>query len=92
MKKLITIILAMIMTFFSAPQKGANQSPVTAEKTPQTPITVQAEQVPEEIETTAEMAVVGEASETETAVETEETTVTELTPLFTGIPVLPSII
>ena len=32
MKKLITIILAMIMTFFSAPQKGANQPHVTAEK------------------------------------------------------------
>ena len=77
MKKLITIILAMIMTFFSAPQKGADQPHVTAVKTPQTAITAQAEQVPEESETTAETAFVGEVSETETAVETEEPTVTE---------------
>ena len=69
MKKLITIILAIIMTFFSAPQKGADQPPVTAEKTPQSAITVQVEQVPEESETTAETAFVGEVSEAETATE-----------------------
>ena len=45
MKKLITIILALIMTLFSTPQKGADKTPVTAEKTPQTAITVQVEQV-----------------------------------------------
>lgn len=50
MKKLITIILAMIMTFFSAPQKGAEEQSVTAEKTPQTAITTSVEQVPEESE------------------------------------------
>ena len=77
MKKLITIILALIMTLFTTPNQGADQAPVTAVETPQTAITVQVEQVPEERETTAEMAFVGEASETETAVETEETTVTE---------------
>ena len=77
MKKLIIIILAMIMTFFSAPQKGADQPHVTAEKTPHTAITITVEQVPEESETTAETAFVGEASETGTEVNTEETTATE---------------
>ena len=77
MKKLITIILALIMTLFSAPQKCADQPHVTAEKPPQTAITTTVEQVPEESKTTAETAFVSEASEAETAVETEETTVTE---------------
>ena len=70
MKKLITIILAMIMTFFSAPQKGADQPHVTAEKTPQTAITTTVEQVPEESEMTAETAFVGEVTEDETTTET----------------------
>jgi len=69
MKKLITIILAIIMTFFSAPQKGADQPHVTAEKTPQTAITVQVDQVPEESEMTAETAFVGEVTEVETTTE-----------------------
>ena len=56
MRKLITIILALIMTLFRTPQKGANQPHVTAVKTPQTAITAQAEQVPEESETTVETA------------------------------------
>ena len=77
MKKLITIILAMIMTFFSAPQKGADQTHVTVEKTPQSAITVQVEQVPEESEKPAETAFVSEVSDTETPAETEETTATE---------------
>jgi len=77
MKKLITIILALIMMFFSAPNQGADQPHVTAEKPPHTAITIMVEQVPEESETTAETAFVGEVSETETAVETEEPTVTE---------------
>ena len=68
MKKLITIILAMIM-FFSAPQKGANQPHVTAEKPPQTAITVQVEQVLEESEKPAETAFVGEVTEAETMTE-----------------------
>ena len=54
MKKLITIILVLIMTFFNAPQKGADQPHVTAEKPPHTAITITVEQVPEESETTAE--------------------------------------
>ena len=66
MKKLIIIILAMIMTFFSAPQKGANQPHVTAEKTPQTAITTTVEQVPEKSEKPAETAIVGEVTEAET--------------------------
>ena len=69
MKKLITIILALIMTLFSTPQKGANQPHVTAEKTPQTSITVQVEQVPEESEKPAETAFVGEVAEAETTTE-----------------------
>ena len=75
MKKLITIILALIMTLFTAPNQGADQAPVTAVETPQMAITLQVEQVPEESETTAETAFVSEASGTETPDETEETTV-----------------
>ena len=77
MKKLITIILALIMTLFSAPQKGAYQPPVTAEKTPQTAITTTVEQVPEKSEKPAGTAFVGEVSELETIIQTKESTVTE---------------
>ena len=77
MKKLITIILALIMTLFTAPNQGADEPPVTAEKTPQSAITVQVEQVPETSETTKVTAFVGEVSKTETAVEIKETTVNE---------------
>ena len=70
MKKLITIILALIMTLFSTPQKGADQPHVTAEKTPQTAITATVEQVPEESEKPAETAFVGEVTEAETTTET----------------------
>ncbi len=77
MKKLITIILATIMTLFSVPDQGADQPPVTAVKSPQTAITISVEQVPEVSETTAETAFVGEASETGTEVNTEETTAPE---------------
>ena len=69
MKKLITIILVLIMTFFNAPQKGADQPHVTAEKTPQTAITTTMEQVPEESKTTAEAAFVGNVAEAETKTE-----------------------
>ena len=77
MKKLITIILALIMTLFTAPNQDTDGTHVTAVETPRTATTVQVEQVPEDNETTAETAFVGEVSKTETAVETEETTVTE---------------
>ena len=69
MKKLITIILALIMTIFSAPQKGEDQPHVTAEKTPQTAIVTQVEQVSEESEKPAETAFVGEVTEAETMTE-----------------------
>ena len=69
MKKLITIILALIMTLFTAPNQGADQPPVTAVKSPQTEITIQAEQVPAESETTAETAFVSEVKENETVTE-----------------------
>ena len=69
MKKLITIILALIMTFFSAPNQNTDQPHVTAEKTPQTAITTTVEQVPEESEKSAETAFVGEVTEDETTTE-----------------------
>ena len=77
MKKLITIILALIMTLFSTPNQGADQPHVTAEKTPQTAITEAVEQVPEKSEITAETAFVGEVNEAKTTVETEVTTEAE---------------
>ena len=69
MKKFITIILALIMTFFSAPQKGADRPPVTAEKPPHTAVTVTVEQVSEESEKPAETAFVSEVTEDETTTE-----------------------
>ena len=69
MKKLITIILALIMTLFSTPQKGADQTPVTAVNPLQTAITTTVEQVPEESEKPAETAFVGEVPEAETTTE-----------------------
>ena len=69
MKKLITIILALIMTLFSAPQKCADQPHVTAEKPPQTAITTTVGQVPEKSEKPAETAFVGEVAEAETTTE-----------------------
>ena len=80
MKKLITIILALIMTLFTAPQKGADQLHVTAEKTPQTAITTTVEQVPEENEKPAEVAFVSEVKESEPVTEVtpkEESTIQE---------------
>ena len=80
MKKLITIILALIMTLFAAPNQGADQAPVTAVETPQTAIVTQAEQVPEESEKTTETAFVSEVKGTETEKEAapeEEPTVQE---------------
>ena len=80
MKKLITIILALIMALFTAPNRSADQTPVTAVKPPQTAITVQVEQVPEESETTAETAFVNEVKESEPVTEVtpeEEQTVQE---------------
>ena len=66
MKKLITIILAIIMTLFTAPQKGADRPPMTAEKPPKTVVTVTVEQVPEGGEKPTETAFVGEVTEAET--------------------------
>ena len=69
MKKLITIILAIIMTFFSASNQGTDQPHMTAEKTPQTAITTTVEQVPEKSEKPAETASMGEVTEAETMTE-----------------------
>ena len=80
MKRIITIILALIMTLFTAPNRSADQPPVTAVKTPQTAIVTQVEQVSEESETTTETAFVGEVRGTETEKEAapeEEQTVQE---------------
>ena len=65
MKRLITIILALIMTLFTAPNQGTEQPHVTAPETPQTAIITQAEQVLEESEKNAETAFVSEVKETE---------------------------
>ena len=43
MKKLITIILAIIMALFTAPNRSADQPHLTAVKTPQTAIVTQVE-------------------------------------------------
>ena len=77
MKRLITIILALIMTLFTTPDNGAEQPTVNSVETPQTTITTQVEQVPEESETTTETALVDDVSETETESEIEETAVSE---------------
>ena len=77
MKKLSTIILALIMTLFTAPNQDADQPSVTAVETPQTAITTQVEQVPKESEKTAETAFVSEAEEAGAESETEETAVSE---------------
>ena len=69
MKKLITIILALIMTLFSTPQKGADQTSVPAVNPPQTAVTVMVEQVPKESEKPVETAFVGEVTEVETTTE-----------------------
>ena len=78
MKKLITIILALIMMFFSTPNQGADQPPpVTAVNPPETAITERVEQVPDESEKSAETALVSETEESETEDETAETTAAE---------------
>ena len=80
MKKLITIILALIMTLFTAPNQGTDQPHVTGEKPPQTAITVQVDRVPEESETTTETAFVSEVKESEPVTEVtpkEESTIQE---------------
>ena len=69
MKKLITIILALIMTLFSSTNQGSDQPHVTAEKPPQTAITTTVEQVHEESEKLAETAFVSEVTEAETTTE-----------------------
>ena len=78
MKKLITIILALIMTIFTAPNRGADQPRVDAVKTPHTAIVTQVEQVPEESKKPAETAFVSEVEETKTVTEAapeEESTI-----------------
>ena len=60
MKKLITIILALIMTLFAAPNRSADQPPVIAPETPQAAIITQVEQVPVESEKPVETAFVSE--------------------------------
>ena len=80
MKRIITIILALIMVLFTAPNRSAEQPHVTAQKTPQAAITVQVEQVPEESEKPAETAFVSEVKESgivKAAAPEEEPTVQE---------------
>ncbi len=74
MKKLITIILALITALLATPNRGADQPPVTAVNPPETAITERVEQIPEESETAAETAFV---SKTEGAESVMEETVTD---------------
>ena len=69
MKKLITIILALIMTLYSEISQGADELHMTAEKPPQPAITTTVE-VPEENEKTAETAFEGDVTKVETNGET----------------------
>ena len=89
MKRLITIILALIMTLISTPNPGAVQPPVNAVETPLPAIITQVEQVPEESEKPAETAFVSEVKETKTvqkAASEEEPTIQEaVTEEFTEI-------
>ena len=92
MKKLTTIILALILTFFSAPQKGADQPRVDAVEMPQTAIVTQVEQVLEESKKPAETAFVSEVKETEIVTEAaakeepiiQETVIEECTEITEG--------
>jgi hypothetical protein len=77
MKKLIAIILALITALLVTPNRGVDPSPVAVVNPPQTAITTQVGQVPEESETTAETALVSETEEAETEDETAETTAAE---------------
>ncbi len=77
MKKLITIILALITALLATPNRGVDPSPVTAVNPPQTAITERVEQVPVESENSAETALVSETEEAETEDETAETTAAE---------------
>ena len=89
MKKLITIILALIMTLCSEISQGADELHATAEKSPQTAITITVEQVSEENEKTAETTFEGEVTEAKTKGEAskkevslvEETVIEECTEL-----------
>jgi len=69
MKRLITIILALIMTLFTAPNQGTEQPPVTAVNTSQTAIVTQVEQAPEESKKSTETAFVSEVAEAEITTE-----------------------
>lgn len=80
MKKLITIILALIMALFTAPNRSAEQPHVTAVKPPRTAIVTQVEQVPAESEKPVETAFVSEVKESEPVTEVtpkEESTIQE---------------
>ena len=72
MKRLITIILAIIMTLFTAPNQGTEQPHATDPETPQTAIITQVEQVPEVSEKPAEAAFVSEVAEAETTTESSK--------------------
>ena len=69
MKKLITIILSLIMTFFAVPNQSADQPHVVAEKPPQSAISTTVEQVHDEGKKTAKTAFVGEVTEVATTAE-----------------------
>ena len=82
MKKLITIILALIMSLFTASNQSADQTHVTAVNPPQTAITTTVEQVPEKSEKPAGTAFVGEVAEDETTTESSKKEVTAVFVFF----------
>ena len=80
MKRLITLILALIMMLFTVPNQSADQPRVNAIETPQTAIVIQVEQAPEESKKPAETTLVSEVKESgivKDAAPEEEPTVQE---------------
>lgn len=74
MKRLITIILALIMALFTAPNQGADQADVSHVNAPVTTVAASVEQEPREVQITAETEKTPEQAEAETDAPTTETT------------------
>lgn len=66
MKIIISIILTLIVSLLTAPNKATEMPPVTAENPPQTMTTIHVEYTPEAQITTTEKAIISETVGTET--------------------------
>ncbi len=75
MKRLITIILALIMALFTAPNQSADQGDASRVNAPQTAVTASVEQEPAEREIPAETAKKSESTAAEAEEQTTETVV-----------------